>query len=551
MQRRDSASRLGSGKGRMQGVTDSKPDRLPARVSPLVDGRFALAAAAALAATCVILWLTGWHTRGWISAWPRFADDAYYYLVIARNAAGGHGLTMDQLSPTNGFQPLWMGILVPVAWLLGSDPDLLLLMVQALCVAIFASAGGLLCGLVRAHLGAVPALLAGLLLLFPTFENVALSGLESSLLILVMIMLSIEALRSGALSSTEPRAADARTGALVGLLMLARLDSVFIGLTLAAYVAARGLARGEGAFAARLSRTVRKELALFWPAVALLTPYLAWNVLAFGHPMPISGRLKSSFPEANFTATNLNLQNAVLFLLALGAVGRGIWRGNGRDPLVNLLALLSIGLVLHALYTVVYMPWAVFSWHFAALIPVGALGAALLARDAVESLPHSVVVAALAGLTLAQAGALAFSISRLDETFTIGAREGGEWVAANLPPDAVLAMKDSGIFSYFAQRRVMNLDGVANSFEFANAVCAGRLEDFARDHGVEYVAQHSVPPSVRSGAYETFTQVYPCHLLGGHDSDLVLRRDLEVYRGTPYKSDGGCPEQLLIWRLPR
>ena len=535
----------------MQGSTDSKRDRVHALPSPVVDGRFALAAAGALATTCVVLWLAGWQTRGWISAWPRFADDAYYYLVIARNAAAGHGFSMDQLSPTNGFQPLWMWTLVPIAWLAGSDPNVLLLVVQALCVAIFAGAGGLLCGLVRARLGLVPALLAGLLLLFPRLENVALSGLESSLVILVLLALSVEILRSGALSSTEPRAADARTGALVGLLMLARLDSVFIGLTLAVYVAARGLAHGDGWFTARLSRTVRKELALFWPAVALVTPYLAWNQLAFGHLMPISGTLKTSFPEAGFTPTNLNIEHAALFLLALGAVGREIWRGNGRDPLVNLLALLSIGLALHALYTVVYMRWAVFAWHFAALIPVGALGAALLARDAAERLSHAVVVAALALLTLAQVGALALSISHLDETFTIGAREGGEWVAANLPPDAVLAMKDSGIFSYFAERRVMNLDGVANSFEFADATCQGRLEEFARGHGVEYVAQHSVPPSVRSGAYETYTQVYPCHLPGGHDSELVLRRDLEVYRGTPYKTNGGHPDQLLIWRLPR
>lgn len=534
----------------MQASADSKLDRRPAPASPVVDLRFALAAAGSIAAACVVLWLAGWLTRGWISAWPRFADDAYYYLVIARNAAAGHGFTMDQISATNGFQPLWMWTLVPVAWLASSsDPNVLLLVVQALCIAIFACAGGLLCGLVRARLGLVPALVAGLLLFFPRLENVIVSGLESGLVLLVLVALCIEVLRSGSLWSTEPRAADARTGALVGTLMLARLDSVFIGITLALYVAALGLARGEGGFGTRLSRTVRKELCLFWPTVALIVPYLAWNQTSFGHLMPISGALKTSFPEAGFTPTHLNIEHAGLFLLALGAVGRELWRGNDRDPLVRLVGLLSLGLVLHALYTMIYMHWAVFSWHFAALIPVGALGTALLAREASERLPRTAVVAALAGLTLAQIGALAFSISRLDETFTIGAREGGEWVAKNLPQDAVLSMKDSGIFSYFAQRRVMNLDGVANSFEFANAVCAGRLEEFARGHGVEYVAQHSVPPSVRSGAYETYTQVYPCHLPGGQDSALVLRRDLEVFRGTPYKTNGGYPDQLLIWRL--
>jgi hypothetical protein len=179
------------------------------------------------------------------------------------------------------------------------------------------------------------------------------------------------------------------------------------------------------------------------------------------------------------------------------------------------------------------------------------LGAALLARDAAERLPHAVVVAALAALALFQVSALAISISRVEETFGVASREAGEWVAANLPPDAVLSMKDSGIFSYFAQRRVMNLDGVANSFEFANAVCQGRLEEFMLSKGVEYVSQHSVPPSVRSGAYETFTQTYLCHLPGGNDGELALQRDLEVYRGTPYTTYARLPDQLLIWRLPR
>jgi hypothetical protein len=151
---------------------------------------------------------------------------------------------------------------------------------------------------------------------------------------------------------------------------------------------------------------------------------------------------------------------------------------------------------------------------------------------------------------LVQAGALAVSLSNLGKAFAVAGREAGEWVAANLPPDAVLSMKDSGIFSYFAQRRVMNLDGVANGFEYANALCAGRLEEFMRSRGVEYVAQHSVPEAVLSGAYETYTQVYPCHLQAGRDGALVLRRELEVYRSTPYyPTQAEEPDQLVIWRL--
>ena len=150
------------------------------------------------------------------------------------------------------------------------------------------------------------------------------------------------------------------------------------------------------------------------------------------------------------------------------------------------------------------------------------------------------MVAALVGLTLLQVGALAISLSNLAARSRSRAARRASGSRRTCPPDALLAMKDSGIFSYFAQRRVMNLDGVANSFEYAQRrLRTGRLEEFVRSHGVEYVAQHSVPAAVQTGDYETFTQVYPCHLPGGNDGTLVLRRELEVYRGTPYANNAG------------
>jgi hypothetical protein len=245
----------------------------------------------------------------------------------------------------------------------------------------------------------------------------------------------------------------------------------------------------------------------------------------------------------------MNVEHAGLLALAIAGSGIELWRGRGRDPLVRLLALLTLGMVAHALYTVVYMRWAVMSWHFITFVPVGALVLALLARDVFERFSLGAVRAALVALTLLQVGALAFSLSNLARTFTVAGHEAGEWVAANLPEDALLGMKDSGIFSYFAQRRVMNLDGLANSFEYAETVCEGRLEDFLRKHGVQYIAQHSVPERVGAGEYEVFTQVYSCNLPGGVDSALNLRREREVFRSTPYVNQRGIADQLLIWRI--
>src|SRR5262249_22089384 len=71
------------------------------------------------------IWIAGAIFLAWLSIiwfWPvsiytLTVDDSYYYLKTADNAAHGYGLTFDRINPTNGFHPLWMAILVPLAWL--------------------------------------------------------------------------------------------------------------------------------------------------------------------------------------------------------------------------------------------------------------------------------------------------------------------------------------------------------------------------------------------------------------------------------------------------
>src|SRR5262245_16220544 len=43
-----------------------------------------------------------------------YPDDAFYYLQIAANVVAGRGWTFDGLAPTNGFQPLYMLMVLPI-----------------------------------------------------------------------------------------------------------------------------------------------------------------------------------------------------------------------------------------------------------------------------------------------------------------------------------------------------------------------------------------------------------------------------------------------------
>ncbi|HTO68804.1 MAG TPA: hypothetical protein VMR31_03000 [Myxococcota bacterium] len=510
---------------------------------PRPGSGFSPGAAGALLAICALLWGLAWATQGSASAWPRFEDDAYYYLAIARNAAAGHGFTADGLSPTNGFQPLWMWLLVPVAWLLGGATGPLLWTVHAVVVAIFAATGGLLYGLLRPRFGAGPAAAGTALLFWPPFANVLLSGMESGLAACLAVALVRELLDGGVLEPRDARPGDLRTGVLLGLVLLARLDSVFIAVGLAGYLAVReAVAHGP-------ARAVRKGLLVFWPVIALLAPYLAWNQLAFGHLVPISGVLKTNLAAPGFTPWNLTPSYwGVLALVAAALAAPEPLRAGARvRPVFGALA---VGLGLQSLHTMVFMHWAVFGWHFALFIPVGALAAAAVAHAARARMPAGAARALGAACAAALVVAQGFSLSRLPLQFMAASGEAGRWVAANLPPDARLGMKDSGAFGFFSERSVVNLDGVVNSFAYQEALCRGELAGFLREHRVSYVCQHAVPPEVRSGSYTAFVQRYPCHLPGGGGSELELRRDGEVYRGPPYHNYFGVEDRVVIWRVP-
>src|SRR5262249_47569055 len=149
-------------------------------------------------------------TRGVATAWPRFEDDAFYYLEIARNAASGRGFTMDGISLTNGFQPLWMWLLCGVAWLTSGDTGVLYATARLLVIALFCLGGGLLFAILRGSCGLRAALFGMAVLFFPPALNVLLSGMESGVALLVFVMLVAELLTDGALEDPEPRLRDAR-----------------------------------------------------------------------------------------------------------------------------------------------------------------------------------------------------------------------------------------------------------------------------------------------------------------------------------------------------
>ncbi|MGI8939898.1 MAG: hypothetical protein ACR2JF_17115 [Iamia sp.] len=234
------------------------------------------------------------------------ADDALFYVVIGRNVAAGDGITFSQVMPTNGFQPLWQGFVAAATWVASAVGHgspigilratlLLYFAVVGLGVAIFdrvlRRCRSSVLGRVLAALGAV-VFLAG---------PVGVVGSEAALVFVSLggVLLLVDVLSRAV---AVPRVMLIGAGALLGVLMLSRLDTVFVAG--AAVLAVAGLGPAPSGV-----RWVRAATLLVTASV-VVGPYLAWNLAEFGRLLPISGAIKLD---------GLRLQ------VSPGAIGRSGW----------------------------------------------------------------------------------------------------------------------------------------------------------------------------------------------------------------------------------
>ena len=219
-------------------------------------------------------------------------DDAYYYYETAQNIAGGHGSTFDRLSETNGYHPLWMAICVVVAMLpLGKASYLLAMLV--VCVGLYVGTTLLLLRLDIGHQlirssGGV--CLCALFFAFnPNTMILAMSGMEW-ILAFFCLVLQLTALKSYAMPPAQTTSKQMSKAALVGftggLMALSRIDLAPLAIALTACLCIRQWRYGFNGKAA-----LAVGLATF---CAVFGPYVAMNYAKYGHVGTVSSYIKTN-----------------------------------------------------------------------------------------------------------------------------------------------------------------------------------------------------------------------------------------------------------------
>jgi hypothetical protein len=475
-------------------------------------------------------------------------DDGFYYFKIAQQVASGAGSTFDGLHVTNGYHPLWLLCLVPLFWL-APTPDTALGAGTLLQGALLAGDVALIYAIARLTCGRLAASLAALLWALLTYR-LAVSGLEFGLHALGLLATVYVYLRWFA-SGLPGRRTYLALGLLASLTFLARIDTLALAGVLGLALGWRELRAGptsdglkrllafslpvivvstvyagvnlwlvgqplpisgvvkrawssyllvQDAHYQSAGWLVAKIYQLFWPLEDL--PVNLKQLVS-----PGGGGIGLNLGNALYSAYMIvgTFGVAALFLAGLCAPRPGCWqawfrtnlRPLGPFALFSLLQLIGYALLYHGGLSAA-------TWYYAiqpclTVLLVAALVERVLSigRPAGRA-GHAAIWARrllLPLVLLAWCGLLLYPFWSLKQ-WQDARRRGlarqplydlARWVGANLPADAVIGAWNAGTLGFLSGRRVVNLDGLVNSWEYQQT---GRYDlcSYWRQVGITYLA---------------------------------------------------------------
>ena len=513
---------------------------LPTKPTPGTDR----ALVALLGAGLLLRLLIAWAPFSYLAARGPLIDDAFYSLGIARNLAGGHGLTADGVHPTSGFQPLYTFLLVPFYFFSGGDPILPIHSALTLLALAGTATGWFLFRITRRLAGAGAALFSLTLWTFsPYFLTQGMNGLETGLF--GLFFAAALDLHLGAVGSDSGVRRLALLGVVLAGLVLARVD----GLILCA-VLFLDLWRDRSPFDRRLVRagTILSITAL------LALPYFIFLRLRFGSFLPESGAatrfislcygtLFVSNPQAlsyfppeqapwSYYAASLGkaaeslaaeplLFPASLPVALLARISETWPTAAGAAGFLALLANLlllfhfarhaplasrfrdyaRIALATALLWLPAYAFGGLGQWWFARyffplfilMLPLSGfafrrIGETLAAFRGMRPASYAALALGLQILLFASQVPGAFFTHRPNLNVSSFLRM-ASILDQTIPPEATAGAFQSGTLSYFSDRTVINLDGVVNAAAL-EALKERRMAEYVRSEGIQAVIDY-------------------------------------------------------------
>jgi hypothetical protein len=444
------------------------PFHIKSRLPPMTGGQAGSVLVVFVLLTLLILALS--YCQGVAAPHTTITDDYYYYERIARNMLAGRGSTYDGVVLTNGYHPLWL-LFVAFSILLEKATGLpaqawSLFTCACLSIGMLAIVCANLKKLTSFNLAAIVTVAA-----YGIFFGVM--AMETSIE-LFCTTLFFHRLRAASLTL------DWRTGMLLGLCFLSRLDALIYFLPLVGLLWAVDSTRHKIQFAV--------------PILLVVGLYLLLNERFFGVPLPISGAAKAVKHVTSIHASTwvgvlmIGRQNQLMLFTTMLLTIRALIY-SPRKIRIQILASVA-GILLFFLVTSLHTDWPLLEWY---LYPV-ALHAIFLAfldapaaadgKNGDLAIGIATMICALACVSLVgvrdsrlayHQGALVEAARRLQRLFADD-------------PRAVIAMGDrAGAVGQALPNRLIQLEGLVMDREYLETFRrAQSISDVLDRYGVDY-----------------------------------------------------------------
>jgi len=282
-----------------------------------------------------------------ISPSQYISDDSIFYLVIAEYIVESGFSSFNGYISTNGYHPLWMlfnVLSIKISTFLNIEP----LNIIGLIYQLFLAGAIYILFKIEDITKAYYASVVSIILLFLFLSNGALHNMESSLALFFVLYILYYIL-------TENNPTNKKFflfGILLGLTILSRLDLVFFGLLTTSYIVIkhRNL----------IISSPKKLIYFILGGLLIVIPYFIYNEFTFGAITPISGALKSSFPNINFSLHNIFPYGIVTSFFALIALAIATISKSKKSNFIFIL--LSLSTLMHSAYLVMFQD--AMTWYY-------------------------------------------------------------------------------------------------------------------------------------------------------------------------------------------
>lgn len=425
-------------------------------------------------------------------------DDSFYYFQPAAMMARGYVPSFDGVNPGNGFNPLWMWLLVPIFLLKTVDPWLPVQLALGLSGLIFVIASYLLFHVLR-ELGVNERVSALGAASFPLWPNCFVTVVDGEttplnlLLLALLFLLTCRLLRDDHLSVKI----GILWGGLGALAVLTRTENAaLVGMTFLFYVAHKKRRLPWRGFKAALI-----------VCAAFVAAWLLWNLSYSGKAFPTSGWAIPRVMRTTFfknLADKMGVIRCALLLLsdlkslyfdtsplylaiiAVYGVAVGYWL-SGRPERKTNLSLLFVFLIFHLGLFVFHtgVRWYLRTWHIGSAYFINNIFFWLTAHLVVEKFKmRALPFLIFAGLLGMYAFSAWFTPAGPNYEHQQEFLACGRWAAAN--PHLKIGTINGGIASYFSAGNVVNLDGNMNVAAY-DAVKERRLYSYCKEENITYI----------------------------------------------------------------